>query len=127
MNTMENNHSFVILLIFIILSCLIISLRFWFRSKDVNKQKESLNKGRANLPFIHDKNLLETIASKEGVFICNLPKDDLLQKKAVLFILQHAEEYEKKEALEALDYLYMRKNEERARRRRYEKRNKNIC
>lgn len=127
MNTMENNHSFVILLIFIILSCLIISLRFLFRIKEVNKQKESLNKGRANLPFIHDKNLLETIASKEGVFICDLPKDDLLQKKAVLFILQHAEEYEKKEALEALDYLFMRKNEERARRRRYEKRNKNIC
>lgn len=127
MKIMENNHSFIILLVFLIFSCLIISLRFWFRSKDVNKQKESLNKGRANLPFVHEKNLLETIASKEGVFISDLPRDDLLQEKAVLFILQHAEEYEGNETLEALDYLYMRKNEGRVRRRRYEKRNKIIC
>ena len=108
---MKNNLSLIILLIFIILSCLIISLRIWFRIKEVNKQKESLNKGRAHLPFVHDKNLLETIASNEGVFISDLPRDKLLQKKAVLFILNHTDDYDKDEQLKALDYLYMKKKE----------------
>ena len=39
MIVMKNNLSLIILLIFIILSCLIISLRIWFRIKEVNKQK----------------------------------------------------------------------------------------
>lgn len=108
---MENNLSLIILLIFIILSCLIISLRIWFRIKEVNKQKESLNKGRGYLPFVHDKDLLETIASNEGVFISDLPRDKLLQKKAVLFILNHTDKYDKEEQLKALDYLYMKKKE----------------
>lgn len=108
---MENNLSLIILLIFIILSCLIISLRIWFRIKEVNKQKESLNKGRVHLPFVHDKDLLETIASNEGVFISDLPRDKLLQKKSILFILNHTDEYDKDEQLKALDYLYMKKKE----------------
>lgn len=108
---MKNNLSLIILLIFIILSCMIISLRIGFRIKEVNKQKESLNKGRTHLPFVHDKDLLETIASNEGVFISNLPRDKLLQKKAVLFILNHTNEYDKDEQIEALDYLYMKKKE----------------
>lgn len=69
-----------------------------------------MNKGRAHLPFVHDKNLLETIASNEGVFISDLPRDKLLQKKAILFILNHSNEYDKNEQLTALDYLYMKKN-----------------
>ena len=101
---MKNNLSLIILLIFIILSCLIIGLRIWFHNKEVNKQKESLNKGRAHLPFVHDKNLLETIASNEGVFISDLPRDKLLQKKAVLFILDHIDEYEKDEQIKSLEY-----------------------
>ena len=105
---MKNNLSFIILLIFIILSCLIISLRIGGRIKEVNKQKESLNKGRGALPFVHDKDLLEKIASKEGVFISDLPRNDLLQKKAILFILDHTDEYGKDEQLEAIDYLYMK-------------------
>lgn len=108
---MENNLSLIILLIFIILSCLIISLRICFRIKEVNKQKESLNKGRPLLPFVHDKDLLETIASNEGVFISDLPRDKLLQKKAILFILNHTDDYDKDEQLKALDYLYMKKKE----------------
>lgn len=111
MIAMKNNLSLIILLIFIILSCLIISLRIWFRIKEVNKQKESLNKGRLLLPFVHDKDLLETIASNEGVFISDLPRDKLLQKKAVLFILNHTDDYDKDEQLKALDYLYMKKKE----------------
>lgn len=70
-----------------------------------------MNKGRAHLSFVHDKNLLETIASNEGVFISDLPRDKLLQKKAVLFILNHTDEYDKDEQIKALDYLYMKKKE----------------
>ena len=108
---MKNNLSLIILPIFIILSCLIISLRIWFRIKKVNKQKQSLNKGRVYLPFVHNKDLLETIASNESVFISDLPRDKLLQKKAVLFILNHTDKYDKEEQLKALDYLYMKKKE----------------
>lgn len=108
---MKNNLSLIILLIFIILSCLIIGLRIWFRIKEVNKQKQSLNKGRAYLPFSHKKSLLETIATNECVFISDLPRDKLLQKKAVLFILNHTDEYDKDEQIKSLDYLYMKKKE----------------
>lgn len=108
---MNNNLSFITLIVFIILSCLIISLRIWFRIKETNKQKESLNKGRAFLPFVYDKDLLETIASNEGVFISDLPRNELLRKKAILFILEHSAKYDKEEQLEALDYLYMKKKE----------------
>lgn len=99
------------MIFFIFLSFLIIALRICFRIKEVNKQKESLNKGRTHLPFSRKNSLLETIASNEGVFISDLPRNEYLQKKAILFILQHSKEYKKEEQIKALDYLYMKKKE----------------
>ena len=103
---MKNNLSLIILLIFIILSCLIISLRIWFRIKEVNKQKESLYKGRAYLPFVVHEELLEIIANKYDVFISDLPRNRNLQREAVKFIIKHVSDYSRKEIIEALDYLY---------------------
>lgn len=102
---MKNNLSLIILLIFIILSCLIINLRIWFRIKEVNKQKQSLNKGRAHLPFVHEE-LLERIANKYDVFISDLPRNRNLQREAVKFIIKHTSDYSRNEIIEALDYLY---------------------
>ncbi|WP_281628142.1 hypothetical protein [Traorella massiliensis] len=75
------------------------------QTKTIIEQRESTSS------FVHDKDLLETIASNEGVFISDLPRDKLLQKKAVLFILNHTDEYDKDEQIKALDYLYMKKKE----------------
>lgn len=75
------------------------------QTKTIIEQRERTS------PFCYDKALLETIASNEGVFISDLPRDKLLQKKAVLFILNHTDDYDKDEQLKALDYLYMKKKE----------------
>ena len=53
-----------------------------------------------------DEELLEIIANKYDVFISDLPRNRNLQREAVKYIIKHANEYSRKEIIEALDYLY---------------------
>ncbi len=101
-----NNIIFVIL--FLVLCNLVLSLYFlrcFLKRNEVKTEKEELEEVNS-INIYRGTDILDTLAGKYGVLVSDLPRDKFLQRRAIIYVLQHMEEYKFTEILEALDYLY---------------------
>ncbi len=105
-------NSSIYLSLFLITACIILILKIYHAVKLSKRNRIQTIRGRNFLPLNNndDNELLEIIANKYDVFISDLPRNRNLQREAVKYIIKHANEYSRKEIIEALDYLYSWKN-----------------
>lgn len=101
-------NSSIYLSLFLITACIILILKVYHAVKLSKRNRIQTIRGRNFLPLNNndDNELLEIIANKYDVFISDLPRNRNLQREAVKYIIKHANEYSRKEIIEALDYLY---------------------
>ena len=101
-------NSSIYLSLFLITACIILILKIYHAVKLSKRNRIQTIRGRNFLPLNNndDNELLEIIANKYDVFISDLPRNRNLQREAVKYIIKHANEYSRKEIIEALDYLY---------------------
>lgn len=99
-------NSSIYLSLFLITACIILILKVYHAVKLSKRNRIQTIRGREFLPLNNNEELLEIIANKYDVFISDLPRNRNLQRESVKYIIKHANEYSRKEIIEALDYLY---------------------